>query len=784
MSIIQNKKTGQPVNNKTNRKGILFRIVTLIWIVIISTILIFTFAIIPFQRELLINRLGSEAKSVVTSIEQVTATAIITEDYSFVVDHCIKVVKDRSAILYVVITRKDGFSLIHAGGQWKSKQLNGLWKPILTLPIKGKFIKSNLVNKELFHYTSPFSYSGIDWGWIHIGLSLDKFYTDLKVVYNRTLWLAILCISIGLIISFLFARRLTKPVQLLNQIIERVGTGDLSARIDISTGDEIESLANSFNKMTEELQKITVSRDKLENEIKGRKRAEDGLIESESRLSSILSSMVDFLFAFDKEGRFTFYSAPKIEDLLLNPEEFMGKKHNDVMPKSLHKKFDDAVIKNKKGQVAEYEYSIEINEQEKWFSAKLSPIMHKGEFNGSAAIVRDITESKKLQEQLIHSEKLSATGQLASGVAHDFNNILQIIRGKCEVILLKRKKKGLQLPEEVVNEINVIIGQSDRGKEIIKNLLTFSKPKKAKKEICYVENVIDEILVLQKNHVLLENIAIYRNYTPTRPVYIDEGQIEQVFSNLVINARHAIMPIGNGKIIISIKEINENVEIKFSDNGIGIEKKNIDKIFTPFFTTKGAYAKDDLKIKGVGLGLSVTFTIIQNHNGTIFVESEKGKGTTFTITLPIAKFDKSEVEEIKTIVKKIEADKIQELKILVVDDEKEVLNIFYDLLEIFDHKITTANTGKKALEDFEKDKYDAVFLDIIMPGISGIEISKKMKSIDKNIPIIFITGKLEDDTKDIIKSTGAFTLIKKPVGYSEINKILNDIIEQKKKVIT
>jgi signal transduction histidine kinase len=185
----------------------------------------------------------------------ITASSIVLEDYSSVVDHCIKVLKENPAILYVVITRKDGFSLVHSDNKWGYKTLKGIWQPVDKKPVNGIVFDSELTGQEIYHYTYPFSYSGIEWGWIHVGLSLKKFNADLWNLYFRTAMLSLFCMGMGIVISVLFARKLSKPILSLDQVTQQVAAGDLTARAHITTGDEVESLANSFNRMTEALQR-------------------------------------------------------------------------------------------------------------------------------------------------------------------------------------------------------------------------------------------------------------------------------------------------------------------------------------------------------------------------------------------------------------------------------------------------------------------------------------------------------------------------------------------------
>ncbi len=250
-------------------------------------------------------------------------------------------------------------------------------------------------------------------------------------------------------------------------------------------------------------------------------------------------------------------------------------------------------------------------------------------------------EWKKFQEQLIHSEKLSVTGQPLADIAHEFNNILEIISGN---IQLSISKSRIEDNKELIEIFETIDRQITKGQNIVADIMALIEPEDSEKEICDISEIIKDVLKLEKNFFKLENINIIEDYSYTSKVNINKDQIEQVFLNIINNARHAIKPLGKGTISISIKEIRDKLKIYVRDNGIGIDEKTKKKIFEPFFTFQGARSKDTPGFKNSGLGLSISYRIIQNHNGIIDVESKEGEGSTFIITLPINK-NKSGGEE-------------------------------------------------------------------------------------------------------------------------------------------
>ncbi len=237
-------------------RSVFFRTVIFSWILIITTISIFAAILIPYQKSILINNMQSKAQAIAASISEVFLSANIAEDYSPVIENCMKVVKSGSSIEYVVITRQsDGFSLLHTQAGWQQQTLKGIWTPGDEKRRTGKFISSKFSGNRVYHYYYPLQYANINWGWLHIGLSSLDFQNDLRYVYFKTAWAGLLCAMFGLWGSFRYAKKLTLPILTLHKMTQQVAGGNLQARADIHSGDEIESLANSFNRMAESLMK-------------------------------------------------------------------------------------------------------------------------------------------------------------------------------------------------------------------------------------------------------------------------------------------------------------------------------------------------------------------------------------------------------------------------------------------------------------------------------------------------------------------------------------------------
>jgi two-component system, cell cycle sensor histidine kinase and response regulator CckA len=392
-------------------------------------------------------------------------------------------------------------------------------------------------------------------------------------------------------------------------------------------------------------------------------------------------------------------------------------------------------------------------------------------------VVSDITnlkqseeERKNIEIQYIQMQKQESLGSLTGGIAHEFNNILSIILGHAQ----------LAITEDSISEIKKSLKEiekaSIRGGGLVENMTAYASPNQPALIPQDVRDAIDSVIQLQENQLHFQNIEVVKDYRNESTAVFDYGQIEQVLLNLLINSMHAIKPIGSGKITISVRDIDNFVEIKFADTGIGIEKDIQSKIFEPFFTTKSAYAKNEYDIAGTGLGLSVVNVIIRQHHGTISVESEAKKGTTFTILLPSAMTAVEAREIISDISPGIDLEKLKNLHVLLIDDEAEIVDLMKLVFKKagFNNVLIEQNV-KKAIASLDNYKPDIVFIDMVMPEMTGEEAFKNIKTINKDIPVVLMSGKL-DFKKEKYMDMGSFDFINKPFTINELYRILDRVI--------
>jgi len=233
-----------------SRLGITLRTALLAWLIALITLTVFVLSVLPRQKQTFIENLRSKAYGSAVSLGEIAASAVVNEDYSSVVDYCMEMLKRDPTVDFIVITRNDGFSLVHDRSSWDTRHLAGRWVPANRVAFGG-IEKAPVFDRRVYAYSHPFSYSGIEWGWIHVGLKLDAYDQSIAELYRRTALVAAFCLVISLIASFIYARHIVSPVLKLQGVVRRVASGDLTARATVDRTDEIGELAHSVNAMTE-----------------------------------------------------------------------------------------------------------------------------------------------------------------------------------------------------------------------------------------------------------------------------------------------------------------------------------------------------------------------------------------------------------------------------------------------------------------------------------------------------------------------------------------------------
>jgi C4-dicarboxylate-specific signal transduction histidine kinase len=310
--------------------------------------------------------------------------------------------------------------------------------------------------------------------------------------------------------------------------------------------------------------------------------------------------------------------------LKTTPKDLVGKFCHEVMHGTKEPPVGcphlEAIKTGKPTVMEAYNLNIEV-----YFHESSSPLFNeKGEVTGSIVVARDITQQKRIEEQLILADRLASIGELSSGIAHELNNPLTSVIGFSQLLI-----EG-DVPDDIKEDLSIVYSEAQRAASIVKNLLTFARKHTPVKQLSQINAVIEDVLRLRTYEQKVNNIEVEKHLATNLPeIMIDPFQMQQVFLNIIVNAEFAMLEAHNkGKLVITTEKSENIMRITFTDDGSGITKENLKHMFDPFFTTKEVG-------KGTGLGLSICHGIVTEHGGQIYARSGKGEGATFIIELPI-----------------------------------------------------------------------------------------------------------------------------------------------------
>jgi len=519
-----------------------------------------------------------------------------------------------------------------------------------------------------------------------------------------------------------------------------------------------------------------------------KKQTENKLIKSEQRFRDLFNGITDIIYTQDLKGCFTSVNPALCKAFGYEEDELIGRCSAEFMKPEIAPNF----IKEYLEPLKKFRYhegtTIYFKKNKKKLYVEYKSVLIQPE-NGEPFISgtgRDVTERilserkvAKLLKQVTQSQKMETIGTLAGGIAHDFNNILFPILGYTEMLLA-------DVPEDspFKKSLHKIYTGALRAKNLVKQILTFSRQESVELKLMKMQPIIKEALKLIRS-TIPTTIDIKQDIkTDCGIIKADPTQIHQIILNLTTNAYHAMEDNGGG-MRIGLKEVELGEDdiithdmapgayacLTIADTGTGIDKYVIDKIFDPFFTTKE-------QGKGTGMGLSVIHGIVKTMKGTIKVYSESGKGTKFYVYLPIIK----NASEKQTSLTKTPYQGGTE-RILLVDDDEEVLTMEKKMLEHLEYQVTSHTSSIEALEAFRAspDRFDLVITDMAMPNMSGDKLSAELIKIRPDIPILICTGFSENMSKEKAEFLGIKGFLMKPIIMKDLAKKIREVLEANNK---
>jgi two-component system NtrC family sensor kinase len=490
------------------------------------------------------------------------------------------------------------------------------------------------------------------------------------------------------------------------------------------------------------------------------KRAADTLARSEARYRHLVESASDAIVTLDANGRFTTVNHAAENISGYKREELVGQWFapmlpDDDLPKALGH-FQQALA----GETGLFETQFYRKDGETRIISVTYSTPQKDE--EVLCLIRDVTDQKMLQEQLIQSEKMSAIGQLVSGVAHELNNPLAGISAFAQLLLAEKR-----FPPDQRTAAETIYSEARRASRIVQNLLTFARQHKAEKVQTSINQVLDDTLELRGYELRVRGIDVRREYDESLPdTMADAHQLQQVFLNLITNAEQA-MEQRDGhhhRLTVRTRRNADTIRIEVEDTGAGIPANLVERIFNPFFTTKPTGS-------GTGLGLSISLGIVREHEGRIWAENPPSGGARFIVEIPVtAPRTSGEHAALAPLAQH----GIDNLRVLVVDDEASVRVSLQRYLAGKGHEVETTASGEDALSRLKISKYDAVIVDMRMPDLSGEQLFERLRSNDPSHAerVIFTTGDLvNEQMRRFLDGTGR-PCVPKPFEFSSFDQAL------------
>jgi len=467
-------------------------------------------------------------------------------------------------------------------------------------------------------------------------------------------------------------------------------------------------------------------------------------------LRQVIDTNPNLIFVKDWDGRFVLANEAVAQFHGTTVEALIGKRDSDF---SLKQEEVEQFLRDDR-QVMMTQQATFIPEEQatcartgttRWFQTVKVPLMSSdGKGHQVLGVATDITERKQLEDQFRQAHKMEAVGRLAGGVAHDFNNVLTIIRAQTEFLLS-------DLPPDDHHRADVleIQGAADRAAGFIRQLLAFSRRQLLQPEVLELNGVITGMEGMVRR-LVGEDIVLLTKLDPDLPrVWADPGQLQQVVLNLAVNSRDAMPRGGTLLIETGVVELDEHyprqhptakpgphVVLTVTDTGFGMDSATRSRIFEPFFTTKEPG-------KGTGLGLSTVYGIVKQSGGHIWVYSEVGRGTTFKLYFPL---HRGPVQSPELQTTPLPPPPGAGATILVVEDEPSVRNTVRRLLERHDYRVLEATNGQDALAllSTRKDEVDLVLSDMVMPGMGGAELAVRIRTASPKLPVLLMTGYTEE----------------------------------------
>lgn len=616
--------------------------------------------------------------------------------------------------------------------------------------------------KERLKYAFVDKLEGYNWYLVATGY-LSEVYEPIRYIEKLTLVMVILAGAILATIIIRVARTIARPLNTLEHGVTAFYTNRTALDWQGSSVSEIDILGDAFGRMMVELNSSLHDLEEKNRELADSEQEKE---QNRRYLDSIINSMPSVIVGVDPDMTVTLWNSQAESVLEVSLAEALGESLFDVCSGLVEHKqlFERALAKSR---VLSLPMSSEFGGTLRYMEITVYPLMASTN-QGAVIRIDEVTDRVEMEQRLRQSQKMDAVGQLAGGVAHDFNNMLSGITGAAELLRLKVRDDELRL-------VQIISDASGRAAELIQKLLAFSRKEKVALSPVDVHNIIGNTLEILER-TLHKRISIVSSLeAESATVMGDWSQLQNSLLNIGINGGHAM--VEGGSLVFSTSVIfldsvdcssspfdlspGPFLQISVRDEGCGISKENIKRIFEPFFTTR----EQD---QGTGLGLAAVYGAVLQHHGSITVYSELGVGTEFKICLPLS----GESEEVQLQVKEPVTG---HGGILVIDDEELVRITARLMLEKLGYTVFEASNGSQGLEMYRSNqtRIDLVLLDMLMPVMDGTDCFHGLQEINPAVRVVISSGFTRDADLTSLRNRGLCDFVRKPYNMADLSEVLS-----------
>lgn len=526
-------------------------------------------------------------------------------------------------------------------------------------------------------------------------------------------------------------------------------------------------------------------------DIHERRIAQEALAHQRTFLTEVINSNPNIVFVKNAEGRITLANQALANLYKLELDEIIGQSEanliSDVKLLERYRREDELVMgTGERIVLPEGSFWDPIRNEERWFQTIKARMTNEHGEPAVLIVANEITERKRaeaaafaLQRQLLQAQKMEAIGQLAAGLAHDLNNSLAAVVGHLQLMALDQS-----LSEQVRRSLHVALGGCERASSLIERLLGFSRQGRYNLKTVSLRKIAEDTVAFVERIIGSDIRLTWSGLSDDLYVHADEGQLQQVVTNLIINARHAMPKGGDISFEFSVREIDrpdhynpkarsgKYVCLSVIDSGSGIPPENLDKIFEPFFTTKA-------DASGTGLGLAMVYGILQHHGGWVSVSSEVGKGSRFSLFLPQMQAPPTQ----RAMTVRENAVDSGRACILVIDDERALVELTSQFLQLAGYEPVGFTEAEQALHWFSShhSQVDLTIMDMKMPRVTGSQLFKELRTIDPEAQVTVLSGYIHDESAQQLISDGALRFFQKPLQYPELVEWINGLLRFRQK---